>query len=70
MSVKKIQFSIISIMYDEDNTNFPIPTKVFDDSSSDKNYSTKRQTYKKKSVFIASIIGIVTGFIYISYILS
>jgi hypothetical protein len=70
MSVKKIQFSIISIMYDEDNTNFPIPTKVFDGSSSDKNYSTKQQTYKKKSVFVASIIGIVTGFIYISHILS
>jgi|TARA_B100000929_G_scaffold177055_2_gene140281 hypothetical protein len=57
-------------MYDEDNTNFPIPTKVFDGSSSDKNYSTKQQTYKKKSVFVASIIGIVTGFIYISHILS
>ena len=70
MSVKKIQFSIISIKYDEDNTNFPIPTKVFDGSSSDKNYSTKQQTYKKKSVFVASIIGIVTGFIYISHILS
>ena len=70
MSVKKIQFSIISIMYDEDNTNFPIPTKIFDGSSSDKNYSTKNKIYKKKSVFVASVIGIVTGFIYISHILS
>lgn len=69
MSSKKISFSTISYIYDMTDEKFPVPTKTFDGSSTDKNYPSlnikQKCKYKKESIFVASVIGITTGIFYI-----
>ena len=72
MSLKKVRFSTISYIYDMNETKFPVPTKIFDGSSTDKNYPILniKNTYKKESIFLASVIGIGTTIFYIAHKLS
>lgn len=72
MSLKKVSFATISYIYDMNETQFPVPTKIFDGSSTDKNYPTLniKNTYKKNSIFLASVIGITTSIVYIVHKLS
>ncbi len=72
MSLKKVRFSTISFIYDMNEKQFPVPTKIFDGSSTDKNYPTLniKNTYKKESIFLASVICITTGIFYIVHKLS
>jgi len=72
MSLKKVRFSTISYIYDMNETQFPVPTKIFDGSSTDKNYPifNIKNTYKKESIFLASVISIITTIFYIVHKLS
>jgi len=72
MSLKKVRFSTISYIYDMNETQFPVPTKIFDGSSTDKNYPILniKNTYKKESIFLASVICITTSILYIVHKLS